>query len=350
MKTFVTVIIAGLFLVGCAEEDPADPWVVQELGSHAELRDVFFLDAQRGWVVGGGHDIGGGILGSTTDGGRTWNFKSAIAQPSRRALSFHLHAVWFLDERNGFIAGDGFHILRTVDGGEHWHRLSPARGGWAHLLDLQFVEGRYGWAVGPGGLARTVDGGETWKGPLVTDLTKKPVRYTTGQALHFVDRHRGWLVGKAGMIRSTTDGGESWTRTTGPETWGSPDLWGLDFADDRHGWAVGDRGTILHTADGGKTWNRQASGVGDTLMDVDFIDASTGWAVGFERAGGSAAVLHTTDGGTTWIEQRRVASEAMRAVFVLDERHAWAVGEQQRRGADDGSQKLLRYEVVESER
>jgi photosystem II stability/assembly factor-like uncharacterized protein len=81
-------------------------------------------------------------------------------------------------------------------------------------------------------------------------------------------------------------------------------------------------------------------------MDVDFVSPSTGWAVGFERAGGTAVVLHTSDGGRRWIEQARVPSEAMHAVFALDAQHAWAVGTQQRRSAADGSQKLLRYEAA----
>ncbi len=71
--------------------------------------------------------------------------------------------------------------------------------------------------------------------------------------------------------------------------------------------------------------------------------------MGFERVTGTAVVLHTADGGKTWSEQTRIGSEEMRSIHVLDERRAWAVGQQQRRGPDDGSQKLLRYEAVEAE-
>jgi len=343
----VAAIILSLFLFGCQD---AERWIFQELGTRAEFRDVFFLDAERGWIVGGGHDIVGGIIGSTTDGGRTWSFESAIVEPSRRASSFHLNAVWFVDERNGFIAGDGFHVLRTVDGGEHWHKVLHTRHVSAHLHDLQFFDRLDGWAIGSGGLVRTIDGGETWEGPLVADEDAEEVRLLWGRAIRFVDRSRGWLVGAAGLIQSTTDGGATWTRVEGSHSSDKPDLWGLDFVDDRHGWAVGDRGTILYTGDGGVSWQRQTSGVEDTLMDVDFVDAWRGWAVGFERRTGSSTVLRTTDGGSTWTEQTRVPSEAVRALFVLDAQHAWAVGEQQRRGADDGSQMLLRYEVVGPER
>ena len=68
-----------------------------------------------------------------------------------------------------------------------------------------------------------------------------------------------------------------------------------------------------------------------------------------EARDGTAVVLWTSDGGKSWSEQARVGSESMFSIHVLDDRHAWAVGAQQRRGPDDGSQKLLRYEVVAAE-
>jgi photosystem II stability/assembly factor-like uncharacterized protein len=351
MRVIVVVVLVLVPLVGCVEEEPPppEPWIVQELGTNADFLDVFFLDEQRGWIVGGGHNIEGGILGSTTDGGRTWSFRSGIARPSRLASSFRLSAVWFLDETNGFIVGDGFQILATVDGGENWHRVSPARRVSAHLRDLQFLDDRYGWAIGMGGFSRTLDGGKTWRTPRPDDPDAPPPPRVDGMALHFVDRYRGWLVGKFGEIRGTTDGGMTWTLLDGPPATGRTDLWGVDFVDPVHGWAVGESGTILHTADGGETWSPQESGVTDRLMDVDFYDEFHGWAVGFERPNGTAVVLWTEDGGTTWTEQARVFTEEMLALFVLDEDHAWAVGKQQRRTADDGTQKILVYSPAESE-
>jgi photosystem II stability/assembly factor-like uncharacterized protein len=347
----VLIVVPLSFLAGCTEEaeKPPELWIAGELGTRAEFRDVFFLDADRGWIVGGGHGIGGGILGSTTDGGRTWRFRSGIARPDRRASSFHLNAIRFVDDRIGFIVGDGYVILRTVDGGEHWHGIKSNRRVWAHLSDLQFVDRNHGWTIGEGGLARTTDGGATWEGPLTVDPEAGDSNITRGRALHFVDRDRGWLVGRFGLIRFTTDGGKSWTRIGGAQASEKPDLRGLDFADDLHGWAVGEHGAILHTADGGKTWNPQASGVRDVLVDVDFIDTARGWVVGFNSSTGSSTVLYTDNGGTTWTEQARVGSELMQALFALDHRHAWAVGEQRRLSDADGTQKLLRYVVDSTE-
>jgi photosystem II stability/assembly factor-like uncharacterized protein len=355
MRGLITAFLACVLLAACGVEEkedkieaPPERWVVEELGTRAEFRDVFFLDEQHGWIVGGGVNITGGIIGTTVDGGRTWRFDSGIARPSPRAGSVHLNAVWFLDRHRGFIVGDGYQILRTRDGGKQWHRVPAAVGVWAHLHDLEFVDDTHGWAIGDGGLARTVDGGETWRGPLMLDPEDESPSATRGQALSFVDPYWGWLVGKHGLIRFSNDGGQSWELLAEMKS-ENPDLWAVEFVDYRQGWAVGARGTILHTTDGGKSWQRQSSGVRDTLTDVDFSDENRGWVVGFERDNGTAVVLRTSDGGESWTEQARVGSEEMRSIYVLDERHAWAVGQQQRRGRNDGTQKLLRYEVVETE-
>jgi len=95
-------------------------------------------------------------------------------------------------------------------------------------------------------------------------------------------------------------------------------LLGVSFPTATAGYAVGDQGVILATTDGGATWKEQASGVPgidptcntgpggepiestctNALFDVDFVDATTGWAVGSD-----GIVLHTGDGGTTWARQ-----------------------------------------------
>ena len=214
-------MIAVILFAGCAKENPvpAERWVVGDLGTRAGFRDVFFLDAQTGWIVGGSHNIEGGIIGGTTDGGQTWNFKSGIVRSAGKPGGLFLNAVWFLNRSTGFIVGDRFHILRTVDGGEHWHKATAGNLAWAHLRDLHFVDDEYGWTIGNGGLARTTDGGASWRTPLpIDDAEAKRVR---GQAIHFVDRNRGWLVGKFGLIKSTTDGGRSWTRVGEPEVLGT---------------------------------------------------------------------------------------------------------------------------------
>jgi len=56
------------------------------------------------------------------------------------------------------------------------------------------------------------------------------------------------------------------------------------------------------------------------LSGVQFVSASTGWAVG------GSGVLATTDGGVHWVEQYRAGAPELQSVDTVDAQHAWAVG------------------------
>lgn len=319
-------------LLGCPSSVEDGQWTVQELGTDAEFRDVFFLDALQGWVVGGGYPVEGGIVGATVDGGRTWTFKSNLIPGTRNPHVVHLQAVWFLDAQRGFIAADSGKILRTVDGGEHWHAVHRGR---RFLFDMYFVDEWYGWAVGDNNLYRTTDGGATWQRPIPHDADQP----FSARSIRFLDRNVGWAVGTAGAIYHTIDGGESWAQQAKPQS-GLPKLRALTFIDPDRGWAVGEIGTILHTTDGGLTWKRQKTGIGSFLTGVHFSDALTGWAVGFDRSDSSSTILHTIDGGETWVPHLKVEGEALFSLTMTETGYGWAVGERVRPHA----QRLLRYE------
>ena len=49
---------------------------------------------------------------------------------------------------------------------------------------------------------------------------------------------------------------------------------------------------ILRTTDAGVNWSAQLSGANNDLLDVHFLDTSTGWVVG-----GEGSILQTLSGG-----------------------------------------------------
>lgn len=330
IKLFTLVTLACC--LGCGGDGNETRWAAQELGTDAEFKDVFFLDSERGWIVGGGYPVEGGIIGSTVDGGQTWSFTSGLIRGRARPESVHLRAVQFLDARRGFIAADDGYILRTVDGGGHWH---PVHRGGRHLSDLHFVDDQHGWVVGGATLIRTSDGGETWEQPLPQG-SELPF---SARAIRFLDPNLGWVAGGGGAIYGTNDGGVSWLQSIEPKS-GQPDLWALSFVDSERGWAVGASGTILHTSDGGQNWSRQKTPTSSLLTGVIFVDALTGWAVGFDRGDSSSIVLKTEDGGNTWLPQLVVEGEALFALTFSATGHGWAVGERVR----PHPQRLFRFE------
>lgn len=132
-------------------------------------------------------------------------------------------------------------------------------------------------------------------------------------------------AGQRGHILWSDDGGRQWTQAVVPV---SSDLTALQFVDERNGWAVGHDGVVLHSQDGGASWSLQLDGrriagllhelaagldpdtladtlrelersaeqgVDQSLLDLYFLDARTGFVVGANNL-----VLATRDGGATW--------------------------------------------------
>src|SRR5581483_7149039 len=48
------------------------------------------------------------------------------------------------------------------------------------------------------------------------------------------------------------------------------------FLDANEGWAVGRNGVILHTGNGGGDWSPQPSSTDENLIDIQFINKTTG--------------------------------------------------------------------------
>ncbi|MCP3920729.1 MAG: hypothetical protein GY711_34820 [bacterium] len=201
------------------------------------------------------------------------------------------------------------------------------------LLDAEFTDARDGVAVGgdrehsnPHVLARTTDGGATWR-PVATETDARLY------AVHFPTRRTGYAVGFAGTFLATDDGGASWQRReSGTETW----LAGTWFTNRTVGYVVGGSaldGVLLRTRDGGRSFesltpNVPKAGRAASYRDVCFTDEHTGFVVGT-----SGTLLTTFDAGATWTRVATDTSDWLRAVhfptprtgFVLAARGALLV-------------------------
>src|SRR5262249_22981128 len=188
---------------------------------------------------------------------------------------------------------------------------------------VNFVDDKRGWVVGEGGVIfATANGGERWASQ--TDGSKEMLN-----AAYFVDEEHGWAVGMNGLILTTIDGGEN---LRAQQSNNAVKLRAVNFVDSRRGWVIGERGTILRTVDSGETWQAR-SNEKDSILNFHgaaFINAngalnegrnkglfrnpikilgrsgrngrdggqSKGWIVG---EGG--LIWHTTDDGQSWTPQ-----------------------------------------------
>lgn len=223
---------------------------------------------------------------------------------------------------DGPLAGFAPQRLAAAAAGERWVWQNPLPQG-NDLNSVFFVDGQTGWAVGKSGaFIKTVDGGVNW-----AVQSSGTDAYLASVA--FVDARRGWAVGgwgvapgreARGVILHTEDGGNTWVSQNANLT--GTFLHSVDFVDANTGWAVGWPGVVLKTTDGGGTWTSQTSGTGEDLRSVAFVDGQSGWVVGYD-----GTILHTSDGGTTWNLQSSGTLGALYAVDFVDARTGWAVGE-----------------------
>ena len=313
--------VLGLILISINSIWAQSAWVTTRVGQKGQdLNAVYFLDQKRGWVGGDA-----GFLSRTDDGGQTWTRQTVGAQAA-------INDIYFRDKEAGFLLA-GNTIFVTRDNGARWdvsRRFLPTEfeGADVELYSVRFSSKKKGWVVGSVSrgdnvidsiLVYTDDAGETWRrqrAPSRTELIH----------VDFVSDKRGWIVGAGGTILNTVDAGETWSKQDSGTT---ATIYHIDFRDDKKGWAVGERGTILRTTDGGGTWSAVVTSAKGTILSVQFLNDDDGWAIG--RGG---TILRTEDQGRTWVQQDSSTKQNLYALN-FNKKIGWAVGA-------DGI--LLRYE------
>ena len=286
-------------------------WNRQPSGTMAWLHAVYFLDQNRGWVAGSN-----GTLLHTIDGGSTWK-RVSIPRDDLRDVYFSDDNIgWLLAQRDPLKLKSNernSYLLTTNDGGVTWRRvfLNTADVN-TRFARLMFTDAQHGWVFGETGIVfATSDGGTHWI----------PQRSATKHLLlgGAFAGYRGFVVGAGATIMQSDDGGATWRLASirNPVTIRLNAVSAFaNFA-----CAVGDAGHIFATNDGGRSWLSQSSEVTTNLADVKFIDSREGWAVGAQ-----GVLLHTRDGGVNWSVEPIAISHALERIFVLDRNDAWAVG------------------------
>jgi len=344
----VAVCVLLTTAAGCGRRT----WEALPLGTRADFRDLWFTDALHGWIAGGSYEITGGLIGRTSDGGKTWRFVSNLTARERMSVQ----AVHFFDSDNGIAATDSGVMLSTEDAGETWSPVDR-RGRSGGISTLFFLDERRGWAAGFGDVIATDDAGETWA-PISADDDSRyraPIR-----SVQFLDDRHGWVAGMQAYLARTADGGASWEAVATPVGSERPHFWDLSFVDDQVGWVGGEEGSLFSTVDGGKTWTRRSTGLDDahsapkleripqaggsvlidagdrtpgfTISAVRFIDRTRGWITGFYANLGRSLILRTDDAGASWRVEADIAGEELYALFIQGHEHVWAVGARVREG------------------
>jgi photosystem II stability/assembly factor-like uncharacterized protein len=306
---FFWSILLLLSLTACSKEKVELLWEIQAENLPYQLEALHFVDAERGYVVGGDSWYRGEQW-LTTDGGDTW-VQDSLADKL-------LYDLVFNDRGKGFAVGIDGYIFRKEELDEQWFffrypqwkplkgaALSPDEscllvGGASYnqgvvmrlspemnmdtvytldheLLDVCFSDVHTAHAVGYGIILRSEDAGMSWD--------TLPFNGDFFQSVCFPTQEIGYTVGLAGSILKTTDAGKTWvTLRDGGSVWVSDRPFrSVFFKSPEEGYIAGENGTLWITRDGGGEWESVTN-----LPKLDFVDVQVigneGWLLAREGA------------------------------------------------------------------
>jgi photosystem II stability/assembly factor-like uncharacterized protein len=261
-----SLVIATAVLVSpkAVPSAPALGWQSQTSGVAVRLRGVSAVSARVAWASGAN-----GTVLRTVDGGETW---LKLSVPGAEKLDFR--DVDATSDRVAYVlsigSGESSRIYKTVDAGAHW-ALQFANTDPKIFLDaMTFRDDRHGVVF-----SDSVDG------QFVILMTSNGRTWERIPA----DRLPPALPGEGAYAASGTNvamvGGSIWIGTTA--------------------------GRVLRSADDGRTWRVAETGLATSqsagIFSVAFRDASHGVVAGGDYRKESEAlenVAWTSDGGTTW--------------------------------------------------
>jgi photosystem II stability/assembly factor-like uncharacterized protein len=246
-----------------------------------------------------------GLIYTSPDGGASWTRRDDGSLP--RSLYEVAYAAD--DPRKICAAGSSGTFLTSDDGGATWTARELPGEGSLTVTALERPTGDVVYLAGytPDGMAalKSDDGGESWD-YLNHGFPAGAVCF----GAFFLDEDTGWLCGgttgspSLACISRTDDGGETW------ELWSAtgPLVVNVSFVDADTGFAVGnDYETVYRTGDGGASWetvHRYDGPDYEYLGDVEALSVTDAVAVGY-----GGCVLATDDGGDTWVYLREPSDD-----------------------------------------
>jgi photosystem II stability/assembly factor-like uncharacterized protein len=252
-------------------------------------------------------------------------------------VTARLRGVSAVSDRVAWASGSDSTVLRTVDGGATWQKLTVT----TDELDFRDIDAfdaqtAYVLSAGTGAASRiykTTDAGVTW-----TLQFKNDDRRAFFDAMSFWDADHGIVMGDSidgqFCIMTTENGGRVWTRVPASalpaalKNEGAFAASGTNIAvfGKSHAWigtGAGAKARVLRTTDRGRTWRIAEtpliSGEFVGIFSVAFRDARHGVVVGgdYKKERDAADNLAvTSDGGATWTLEKGLSGYRSVVAYV----------------------------------
>ncbi len=150
--------------------------------------------------------ISGGMPFYTNNGGLIWEMKN----PQFIDPDFPMcnpYDIYFVDENHGWLVGGDVNnhtgkISASSDGGLTWVAQTPGTS--EVIYSVHFTDTLNGWAAGEDVILNTTDGGNTWN---IKDTIVENENSMTLNSIKFSDIQNGFFVGDYGIIYKTTNAG-----------------------------------------------------------------------------------------------------------------------------------------------
>ena len=221
-----------------------------------------------------------------------------------------------------------------------WVSQTNPLGNGVGLGKIQFVSSTEGWiSAGKGNLLHTTNAGINWI--IVNPFPNDTVMSMADPAITmwWVNQSYGWKINWPGtgfidargaVIHKTTNGGTSWQKVVLSNTNGELGLQ-VQFLDANTGWALiyilsNNTGRIMKSTNGGNNWsNLNATGEFGSFY---FVDANNGWSI---VSGSNSAppykITRTTNGGLNWFVQYTDNTQgSFSKIHMTDLNNGWIVG------------------------
>ena len=294
--------------------DQGETWDKINTPVHTWFWEIDQKDCDEIWVCGNKN-----LVMNTRDHGATWQIHSV-------PTTFNLMGIDIVPNGDFRACGNQATVIRSSDGGDTWVNENQMP-----FMDMYAIETRGivgpAYAVGSkGNILETLNGGNTWS------LKESATLYQLNDVCFQSFSSAVYAVGWYGQVVKKEEPADAVFEVLNKKP--NHFMMDMDFINADTGWVVGgeivdDAGTkdgiILHTVNGGNTWENQHS-QSVNFYSVDFIKENEGWVVGKSSASyGEGVIQHTVNGGKNWSSQSNPIVGSVDKVFFLDGNNGWIV-------------------------
>ncbi len=278
-----TLVVGGGNALLRRSTDAGQSWTdIAPFAGGATIQDISFRNSQEGVIL----YRQANVYSYTTDGGTTW---------TDGFLSGNLSLLRSTPNGTFHLFNSDFDYWRSTDGGVSWVPAASQSNFPMGVVDAVFPTDDLGIAFteAPPFIKYTTDGGLSW-----TSSSGAPVPlfgfYTHGQ-LSFDASGNGFLIADH-AVYTTADSGQVFQTQLEEQSLSIfSQIRDIQIISATEYFAAANNGNLLHSTDAGQSWQTIGPD-GESAVSVYFFDSNTGLMGSFSTAG----FVRTTDGGSTW--------------------------------------------------